>query len=148
MKRYLLFILCCFYLFCHVQCEGRLPFIAIYSNEAKGRIPPTYLIIRSSPDIFEMYMPSISESVFGIWNYTNDTLFLFPQYDCNVRESRVIVKPLIHKEYETIVSIPQKYVLKQDSLIDKTDYSVIFTDLECFSENFFSLFNETYVRVK
>lgn len=122
MKR-LVLSLCCVFLFsCAVQKTTLVPYLAIYSSNWVGNIRPSYIILRTPTQTFEIFDPNIYESIFGQWKANKDTLYLLPTIECLYRESELRV----YTQLDTsIATIPQKLLIHKDCLIDITDYSSI-----------------------
>lgn len=118
-------IFCCILMFsCKVQKTTLSPFVAVYKSDWVGNIHPAYILLRTQPNIFEIYSPSIYESIFGQWNIKNDTLFLFPKFEYLNRDSKLKLSEVTRQD-TSIVTIPQQYLIKNDCLIDITDYNII-----------------------
>ncbi len=128
MKKIVIFC-CCFLLFsCRVHKTTLSPFVAVYKSDWVGNVYPAYILLRTQPKIFEVYAPGIYESTFGEWNINNDTLFLFPKYEYFARKLGLKLHE-ITQEDTTVATIPQQYLMKNDSLIDITDYSIVLPEL-------------------
>lgn len=128
MKR-IVIILCCILLFsCKVQKTTLSPFVTIYKSDWVGNIFPEYIFLRTQPKIFEKYSPGIYESMFGQWNTRNDTLFLYPIYECSSRDLELNLSK-VTQEDSNVATIPQQYLIKNDCLIDITNYSTILPEL-------------------
>ena len=105
---------------CKVQSPSLAPFVSVYKRDWSGEVLPVYIILRNYSQMFEEYAPAIQESVFGQWNVDKDTLFLSPEY---VLSDKVHV--ITDQDIPTVTTIPHKYLMKNDCLIDLTDYSRI-----------------------
>ena len=126
---------------CQVQHRKALPYISLYMSPQVGEVLPSYLIIKSHPETFEIYMPGIWESTLGEWNLIDDTLYINPQFEYYVRDGKRELRA-ITKDDSTIVSIPQKYLVKKNMLIDKTDYRQIIPDY------LYHSFENVYIKMK
>lgn len=133
MRKFII-IFCCFLFFsCKVQKTTLLPFVEVYkSNWVGGNIYPSYIILRTQPKNFEIYAPGIYESVFGSWRIKNDTLYLIPQNKILCKDSDFLIRNV--ENDSTILTIPQQYVIKKDSLIDVTNYNFILQKFNMSSE--------------
>lgn len=99
--------------------------VAIYKGDPiPGRWQSDYLIIRKYPNIIEKYYPS-SESYIGLWEKKADTLLYYPQCLIEEKNSILHINANISKD-TTICTINQKFLIRADSLIDITDYSICF----------------------
>jgi len=138
-------IFCCVFLFlsCKTQKTTLSPFVTVYKSDWVGMVRPSYIILRKQPEVFEIYAPGIYESIFGEWNISNDTLFLFPKYEYFSRDFKMRLSEITDQD-TSIVTIPQQYLIKKDRLIDITDYSIIALPEPL---NFNPDFKEVYKRV-
>jgi hypothetical protein len=100
----------------------------MYESDWVGHIPPTYILLRTQPKVFEIYSPSIYSSTVGLWNIKNDTLFLFPKCEYFSRNSELKFSEITPKD-TSVTTIPQQYLMKNDCLIDITDYRIILPEL-------------------
>ncbi len=108
------------------------PFVAVYKSDWSGHVYPDYIILKTQPQVFERYLPGIYEIIVGQWSVKNDTLFLFPKYDSFIRNSELnseLEFSVITPKDSTLLTIPQQYLIKNDCLIDITDYSIILPEL-------------------
>lgn len=122
-------VLCCILFFsCASQKITLSPFITIYKNDWVGNIYPEYILLKTRPKIFEIYAPGIYESFFGKWNINNDTLFLFPQHEYYSRNSELNFSEITPKD-SSVATIARQYLIKDDCLIDITDYNVVLQEL-------------------
>lgn len=111
-KLFILFMCCFLYSFIPDQ---EPEFVFIYKRERAGEILPEYIIFKKRTTTYEMFSPNLQRSIIGEWKQIKDTLFLYPQY--------IYFKGHI-KEIETsnFDSVNQKYLKRNDSIIDITDY--------------------------
>ncbi|HPK29790.1 MAG TPA: hypothetical protein PK979_01960 [Bacteroidales bacterium] len=124
MKR-IIFILSCILLFsCKAEKTTLSPFFSVYKSDLVGNIAPSYILLRTQPPTFEIYSPAIYGSLFGQWDMSNDTLFLFPEYEYFYRDSESRMSEISPQD-TSMLTIPQQYLIKDDSLIDITNYSAI-----------------------
>jgi hypothetical protein len=100
------------------------PFVAVYKSDWLGN----YMLLKTQPNFFEIYSPSIYGCTVGQWNISNDTLFLFPKYEYFDRNSELKFIE-ITPENLSVSSIPQQYLIKSDYLTDITDYRIILPEL-------------------
>lgn len=122
-------IFCCILLFsCKVQKTTLSPFVAVYKRERVGNVLPVYMILKTQPKIFEMYASGIYASTIGEWNIANDTLFLLPKYEYYASENKMYMLEITPAD-SSVTAIPQQYLIKNDCLIDITDYSIILPEL-------------------
>ncbi len=119
MKQILALLSCLFVISCTAQKKTLSTFMAIYSNNWSGETCPTYIILRTHPHTFEIYAPSIDESIFGQWIINKDTLYLSPKFECFSRKSELRVNTQLDT---SIATVPQVFVINKDGLIDITDY--------------------------
>lgn len=100
------------------------PFIAIYKSSSNENIPPTYILLRTQPKVFEVYSPVIHSGTFGEWRIQNDTLLLSPKSEFLSRNSTIRFSKITPMD-TSVSTIPQQYLIKNDCLIDITDYNTI-----------------------
>lgn len=117
MKAIIIFT-CCIMLF---SCKSKKTptFINIYKTQ--GHIYPNYILLKTQPNIFEMYSPAIYYNTIGLWEVNNDTIFLFPKYEYWNRNGQLICSEITPSD-STMTTIPQQYLIKGDRLIDVTNY--------------------------
>ena len=123
MKQVIIFFCLFWCISCSTHKVSISPFVQIYRDDWQPNILSSYIILRTEPKNFEIYIPYM-ESVFGEWNINNDTLFLFPKYE--FFKSKYYE---IDQEDLSIVTITQKYLIKKNCLIDITDYNNVFPEL-------------------
>jgi hypothetical protein len=134
MKKITIVFYCVLFFSCKSQQITFSPFVAVYKNDWVGNVYPTYVILKTQPKVFEIYAPGIYESMVGEWNINNDTLFLFPQYEYFSRNSELKFSEITPKD-SSVATIPQQYLIKNDCLIDITDYSVVLQELSSNQNN-------------
>lgn len=132
MKNVVIVFLCIFLFSCKTDKTVLSPFVAVYKSERIGNIYPGYIFLRTQPQVFEIYAPGIYSSTFGGWNINNDTLFVFPRYEYYSKDANLNLI-MVSPADSSVTTIPQKYLIKQDNLIDITDYSTVLPKL--FSQN-------------
>jgi len=128
MKKYILILLCILIVSCKTQKETLSPFVAVYKRERVGNVLPIYMILKTQPKIFEMYAPGIYASTIGEWNIANDTLYILPKYEYYASQNNMYMHEITPID-SSITSIPQQYLMKNNCLIDITDYSIILPEL-------------------
>ena len=150
MKKYLfIIILCYFNVSCQTYSPIGMPYMSdIYISPRNAATDDSYLILREQPKVFEMqYSSQIGFVTFGGWNMMNDTLYLYPRYESGDHSALKKLRE-IRLSNLTLFNIPQKYVIVGDKLIDRTDYSILFTeDLEYFKSHFSNPSKITYLRI-
>ena len=150
MKKYIfIIILCYFNVSCQTYSPIGMPYMSdIYISPRNAATDDSYLILREQPKVFEMqYSSQIGFVTFGGWNMMNDTLYLYPRYESGVHSALKKLRE-IRLSNLTLFNIPQKYVIVGDKLIDRTDYSILFTeDLEYFKSHFSNPSKITYLRI-
>ena len=82
-------------------------------------MPPSIIVLRAQPQLFELYEPAIQESIFGQWCINKDTLLLAPLFDLLSRESEL---KIVSQLDTSLLTVPHKYLIDRDCLIDITDY--------------------------
>ncbi len=121
----IIFILSCILLFsCKAEKTTLSPFVSVYKSDRIGNILPSYIFLRTQPQTFEIDSPAIYGSIFGQWEISNDTLFLFPEYEYFYRDSESRMSKISPQD-TSMLTIPQQYLIKDDCLIDVTNYSAI-----------------------
>ena len=150
MKKYIFIIILCYF---NVSCQTYnpigMPYMSdIYISPRNAAADDTYIILREQPKVFEMqYSSQIGFVTFGGWNMMNDTLYLYPRYESGDHSALKKLRE-IRLSNLTLFNIPQKYVIVGDKLIDRTDYSILFTeDLEYFKSHFSNPSKITYLRI-
>jgi hypothetical protein len=128
MKKIVIIFCCVLFLSCKTQKISLSPFVAVYKSDWVGNVYPEYILLKTQPKVFEKYAPGIYESIFGEWNINNDTLFLFPKYEYFSRNSELKFSGITPKD-SSVATIPQQYLIKNDCLIDITDYRVVLQEL-------------------
>lgn len=128
MKKIAIVFFCVFIFSCKSQQITLSPFVAVFKGDWAGNVYPTYIILKTQPKVYEIYAPGIYESIVGEWNINNDTLFLFPKYEYFSRNSVLKFSGIAPKD-SSVATIPQQYLIKNDCLIDITDYSVVLQEL-------------------
>lgn len=134
MKYVIVFFVSVLLLSCSPYKTIHSPYVAIYRMDGVGEIPPQYLILKITPKVFEIYLPVIQSCIVGQWNIDSDTLYLFPKYEYYDINDEIKINE-ITTENLSIVSIPQRYLIKNDCLIDKSDYRILSTEFFSFSNN-------------
>jgi hypothetical protein len=119
-----LLLTCLSVLSCSTQKATFSPFLAVYKIEGAGNIYPSYIILKQQPEIFEIYAPGVYSSIIGEWKTIKDTLFIIPRYQYAARNNKMHMNE-ITSEDSSIITIPQKYILTKNNLIDITDYNII-----------------------
>jgi len=114
----------CIVLFCSCKTQQITlsPFVAIYRSDLSA-VDPQYISLKTKPNVFEKYSPGVYLCTVGEWNINNDTLFLFPLYEYGSNKSGLIFSKITSQD-SSVTTIPQKYIIKKDCLIDITDYNV------------------------
>lgn len=129
MKRIIFFSFCVILASCSINRASRYPYYAVYNNEGVGEIMPSYIILRSRPHLFESYDPNTQCSTFGEWKTKNDTLLLTPFY-LIAQGSSGLHASSISQQDTSFVSIPMAFLVGKDYIVDITDYSVVWPDIE------------------
>ncbi|WP_291529883.1 hypothetical protein [Bacteroides sp. UBA939] len=137
MKNLVTIFACVLLLSCNTKKMTLSPYVAVYKSEGGGIFLPTYIFLRTQPKVYEIYAPGIRLSTIGQWNISNDTLFFLAKYEYSGKNNELY---MYIPEEPTISSIPQQYLIRNDSLIDITDYSTILL--------YKSSYKEVYVRYK
>jgi len=128
MKKIAIVFYCVFLFSCKSQQITLSPFVAVYKNDWVGEVYPEYISLKTQPKVFEKYSPGVYASIVGQWNISNDTLFLFPKYEYFSRNSELKFSEITTKD-SSVATIPQQYLIKNDCLIDITDYRVILQEM-------------------
>ena len=141
--------MCYFNVSCQTYNPIGMPYMSdIYISPRNAATDDSYLILREQPKVFEIqYSSQIGSVTFGGWNMMNDTLYLYPRYESGDHSALKKLRE-IRLSNLTLFNIPQKYVIVGDKLIDRTDYSILFTeDLEYFKSHFSNPSKITYLRI-
>jgi hypothetical protein len=127
--RKIIIVFFCFLLFsCASQKITLSPFITAYKSDWIGNIYPEYILLRIQPKVFEIYTPEVYESVFGEWKIDNDTLCLFPQHEYFSRNSELKISEITPSD-SSVATIARRYLIKNNCLIDITDYNIVLQGL-------------------
>ncbi len=136
-KIFITLIFCIFAVFNSVSHTPENP-IAVYYFQfyVTGVTHKAYLILKGSSDTkrktYEEYQQndsgnSVGYSVFGEWKISNDTLYLTPKYETvDYGEKAGNIQSIYDKGYLDVGTIPQQFLIKEDSIIDITDYDYLF----------------------
>ena len=130
------FIFIAFLIVCSCFSQVKMgSWICIYRNVVPPNIRTTFLIINRQPNTYELHVTG-EESVFGHWHLSNDTLFLNPYWEHTCLNNYCDCVSVFSMDADTTIStIPQQFILRNDTLFDITDYSIVFTgDLAPYAE--------------
>jgi hypothetical protein len=121
--------------------------VFVYKRPAPLNTGALYIILKTNPQIYELNTILNRESIIGEWKRNKDTLFLIPKYTCYLRNKKMRMVEITEEDDKNISNIPQQYLMRNDSLIEITDYSVVFTGI---LEGLFDpkSFREEYIRCK
>jgi hypothetical protein len=129
MRKYIVIFFCILIVSCKTQKETLSPFMAVYKENGDGHnIYPSYILLKIQPKIFEIYAPGIYASIVGEWNIANDTLYVFPTFEYYASENKMHMHKITPAD-SSVTTIPQQYLIKNDCLIDITDYGIILPEL-------------------
>lgn len=129
MRKYILVLFCVLIVSCKTQKTTLSPFAVVYKeNGDNHNIYPSYILLKTRPKIFEIYAPGVYASIIGEWNIANDTLYIFPKFEYYASENKMQMHEITLAD-SSVVSIPQQYIIKNDCLINITDYSIILPEL-------------------
>jgi hypothetical protein len=129
MKKAIIIFCCILFFSCAAHKMTLSPFIAVYKSDGFGNIYPEYILLRTQPKVFERYFPTPGGSgTVGEWNIKNDTLFLLPKREYFSRDLTLIFSEITPQD-TSVATIPQQYLIRNDCLIDITDYSIILPEL-------------------
>lgn len=123
------------------------PYVFVYKRPAPLNIGALYIILKTNPQIYELNTILNCESTIGEWKKNKDTLFLIPKYTCYLRNKKMRMVEITEEDDKNISNIPQQYLMRNDSLIDITDYNIVLTGI---LEGLFDLnkSRDEYVRCK
>ncbi len=120
-----------------VSCYGikKDAHLAVYKWEGFGEFPPEYIILRIHDQIYDTYC-GFGEQYGQVGRYTvkNDTLYFTQSY------WRLVDKVSFSDSDSMYI---QKFLIEKNSLIDITDYNVIFPELLSSHQH-----NKVYKRIK
>lgn len=128
MKKIAIVFFCVLLFSCASQKITLSPFIAAYKSDWVGNVYPEYILLRTQPKVFEIYTPGVYESIFGEWKINNDTLLLFPRHEYLSKNSKLKISEITPQD-SSVATIVRQYLIKNDCLIDMTDYNVILQGL-------------------
>jgi hypothetical protein len=89
-------------------------FVSVYKSNRIGNIYPEYIILKSKPKTFEKFSPGLDYGVIGVWEASNDTIFLLPKYQYSQRENVCNFSELTNDDL-SLATIPQKYMIKDNT---------------------------------
>lgn len=147
MKNKVIFIILfvCTLFSCSTQRKATMtPYVIAYKFGRFDGVSPAYIFLRTQPKTFEHYYPDAKSSVFGDWKESNDTLYLFPKYECDESKSQIIEKG--DSNMLTVNTIEQKYLKKEDCIVDVTDYSIIFPELSYYGHTTYKKIKSIYLQ--
>lgn len=128
MKKIIAVFFCVLLFSCKSQKITLSPFIVAYKSDWVGNIYPEYILLRTQPKVFEIYTPGIHGSIYGEWQINNDTLLFFPRHEYLSRNSELKIFELTAQD-SSVATIVRQYLIRNDSLIDMTDYNIILQGL-------------------
>lgn len=96
--------------------------IVIYRSYDIGNLKPNTLILNKETKMFNFYYSLIMENVVGSWEIKGDTLLLYPQYEYYKTDMYLRMQNIEGSE-PSMTTIEQKYVIRDNGLIDVTDYT-------------------------
>jgi len=111
-----LFILLLLFCSCVNLKPRQSEYIALYKQSRLGEVLPEYLLLKDRIKSYEFFSPGLNSSVLGNYHIANDTIYLNPRYEYSDSIKR------ISPADTSIISIPRKFLIKKDLLIDVTDY--------------------------
>ena len=76
---------------------------------------------------FEIYSPVMHITTIGIRETKGDTLIFTPSLDCTVEKGKLNIEDL-NDSIKTVTSIPKRFLIKGDILLDITDYRQIYPE--------------------
>jgi hypothetical protein len=121
--------------------------VFVYKRPGVANTRPVYIILKTRPQLFESDDILNRESTIGEWKKNKDTLFLIPKYTCYLRNKKMRMVEITEEDDKNISNIPQQYLMRNDSLIDITDYNIVLTGI---LEGLFDLnkSRDEYIRCK
>ena len=76
---------------------------------------------------FEIYSPTMCITTIGMWKTKGDTLICTPSLDYAVEKGKLYTENL-NDTIKTVTSIPKRYLIKGNILLDITDYNQIYPE--------------------
>lgn len=149
------FLVFSLFMFLAASCSSRMHFLYRVNPEKSGHNPvmvyitppinkqnnydlqlhdfdAPYIIIRKDPKVMEISYPStiaatICHGVIGEWSKEKDTLLFKPRIHYYMTDTGEFVSKEIHLDEDnySFMEVPQSYLIKQNSLVDITDYSYL-----------------------
>jgi hypothetical protein len=104
------------------------PYMSVFKSDENPNIPSVYIVLKTHPTSYEIYTPLLYGSVIGDWTQSKDTLYLYPKYDVQNRGDGLKFR-VVSQENPTMLTITHKLLVKQDELLDVTNYDSIFKDM-------------------
>jgi len=116
------FLIVVIFVSCSTNNTIRMNDIVIYRSYDIGNLKPNTLILNKETKMFNFYYSLIMENVVGLWEIKGDTLLLFPQYEYYKKDMYLKMQNIKGLE-PSMTTIEQKYVIRDNGLIDVTDYT-------------------------
>ncbi len=102
-------------------------FFSIYESIDNGVSSPMFITHKKIGKTFEIYSPVMHITTIGIWETKGDTLMFTPSLDCTVEKGKLNIENL-NDSIKTVTSIPKRFLIKGDILLDITDYRQIYPE--------------------
>lgn len=127
LKSIIIIIMGCVPIGCRVQ-HG-LYDLVLYQSAHTDVIKPNYIILHPQKGCYEYYWSTNGDAIIGAMDLINDTLLLTPQIICTRNLNLTIERNLIVYKVDTMTlnetTIPCKFIVNKDALIDITDYNIL-----------------------
>lgn len=98
-----------------------------YQSVGNGVSVPTFITLKKFGRTFEIYSPTMQITTVGMWKTKDDTLIFTPSLDYTVENEKLYIEHL-NDTIKTVTSIPKRYLIKGEELIDITDYRQIYSE--------------------
>ena len=82
------------------------------------------ILLQSDPNILTEYSSGAMLFVLSTWTLNGDTIIAVPKIEYGSRRGKFWYRPLITSD-STVTSIPKRYIMRNSSLEDITDYTQV-----------------------
>lgn len=107
---------------CSCSTHKRIVYFRIFESIDNGPFDPTFITLKGRS--FEIYDPAMPLTTIGTWKTRGDTLICYPFFDYIVQKDKIYID-YVNDSIKTVTSIPMYYLIKEDMLLEITDYSQI-----------------------
>ena len=102
-------------------------FFPTYKSVDNCASGPMFITLKNHNMTFEIYSPTMCITTIGMWKTKGDTLICTPYLDYAVEKGKLYTENL-SRHHKTVTSIPKRYLIKGNILLDITDYRQIYPE--------------------